>query len=315
MYSYDIINLAIMMFNQDKLQLKDICAYLRISRQVLYFWMNKFRANFDENFPLKKEDFVPKIKNTKSRLFVTPIIDFVKKNPGCSLSDIQNNISKNKISNATICNILKKNKISHKKINNRILGKTYEEIEEQRITFAKNVDYNINDVLFLDESSFCVNDHKRYGYGEKGKEIKKNIKHKKNKETSSVIAIMSNSGIVCKEIVKGTINKDVYTNFLNKNKALLENKILIQDNARIHHALTVKEYAKNNNINLKYNPAYSPEFNPIELVFNKVKSAFRKLDHKNLIADIDNSFNTITSDNCQKFYDYVSKNYINKYSQ
>ena len=35
-----------------------------------------------------------------------------------------------------------------------------------------------------------------------------------------------------------------------------------------------------------YNPLYTPEFNPIELIFNKLKTEFKKLNHKNLIDDI-----------------------------
>ena len=46
-------------------------------------------------------------------------------------------------------------------------------------------------------------------------------------------------------------------------------------NARCHHALIVKAFAHDNDINLKFNPPYSPEFNPIELAFNKVKSNYQ----------------------------------------
>ena len=35
-----------------------------------------------------------------------------------------------------------------------------------------------------------------------------------------------------------------------------------------------------------YNPPYTPEFNPIELIFNKLKTEFKKLDHKNIYNDI-----------------------------
>jgi transposase len=81
---------------------------------------------------------------------------------------------------------------------------------------------------------------------------------------------------------------------------------------RIHHAKDVKEYALENSINLKYNPPYSPEFNPIELAFNKVKSEFRKLKHDSLLDDIKESFKTITKDNCISFYN-KTKEFINKY--
>ena len=50
------------------------------------------------------------------------------------------------------------------------------------------------------------------------------------------------------------------------------NKYLFLDNARIHHACVVKEYIANTTNQLLFNAPYSPEFNPIELVFSKVKN-------------------------------------------
>ena len=73
------------------------------------------------------------------------------------------------------------------------------------------------------------------------------------------------------------------------------------DNARIHHAILVKEYMENENkYNNKiiYNIPYNPETNPIELIFSNVKRYFRKYN-KNGISNIekliDKSFKKITS--------------------
>ena len=80
---------------------------------------------------------------------------------------------------------------------------------------------------------------------------------------------------------------------------------MIQDNARCHHAQLVKEFALDNKIHLK--------FNPIELAFNKVKRNYRKFDHENMLNDINLSFETITSSDCQGFYNH-SYNFIQKYN-
>ena len=58
---------------------------------------------------------------------------------------------------------------------------------------------------------------------------------------------------------------------------------------------------------MNYIPAYSPIFNPIELIFSKVKSAFRKMDHLNMELDIKKSIETITPDNIQNCYSHVKK--------
>jgi hypothetical protein len=42
-----------------------------------------------------------------------------------------------------------------------------------------------------------------------------------------------------------------------------------------------------------YNLPYTPEFNPIESIFNKLKIEFKKLDHKNIYNDIKKYLNKI----------------------
>jgi transposase len=49
-----------------------------------------------------------------------------------------------------------------------------------------------------------------------------------------------------------------------------------------------------NNINMEYIPAYSPDFNPIEMVFSKIKTFYRKLDHTNIEEDIKNAISKVT---------------------
>ena len=56
--------------------------------------------------------------------------------------------------------------------------------------------------------------------------------------------------------------------FIQNNVNKFKNKILLQDNVRFHYAVVVKEFAIKNNIRMLYIPSYSPQFNPIELVFS-----------------------------------------------
>lgn len=63
--------------------------------------------------------------------------------------------------------------------------------------------------------------------------------------------------------------------------------LLIVDNARIHHANSVKEYCEENKIKLVYLPPYSPNLNPIELLRRIMKKEFRKIQR--LYDDIQES--------------------------
>jgi transposase len=163
-----------------------------------------------------------------------------------------------------------------------------------------------------DESSFSITDMKRYGYTVKGQEISNVIRHKHNKQTLTAITAISINGIVAKEIVQGSVNGNVYRDYLAKNINIFRNKVVVNDNARAHHARVVKQFTQEQNINLKFNPAYSPEFNPIELSFNKIKCEFRKKDHKDLKKDIEEAFEKITSTDCVGFYK-KTYNFMQKY--
>ena len=185
-YQIDIINIAIKKYI-DGYYINRISKELNIHVQTLYKWFKMYPDFIDERN--KKYKTIQKIK--KRDLFKNEIINYVEKNNGCSLIDISDNISK-KLSLSSICRVLQDNNITHKKINNQIIFKTEEKINEERILFSKNI--NIDDIdnsIYIDESSFCCNDLQRYGYSIKGKKIKR-MKHQKNRERYSLLMAISN---------------------------------------------------------------------------------------------------------------------------
>jgi transposase len=306
-YSVEILNLFLFHY-RNKESTNEIAKALNVSRPTVERWSIKYQHLLNSKYPIileKKEH-----KDNKSNLFKDSIVQYVQSNVGCSLFDIRNHIN-NALSVGSICIILKKNNITHKRLATRIVCDSLENIKRKRKEFVSQIDYNFDDVIFIDESSFCINDLKRYGYGTKGESIQSIVKHKHNKQTFSLISAISSNGIVANQIIKGTVNQEIYRDFLKTN-AVFQNKIVIQDNARIHHAKIVKECALNDNIILKYNPPYSPEFNPIELAFNKMKIEFRKLNHQTLDNDIMQSVSTISSENCKAFYRKTAE-FINQY--
>ena len=121
------------------------------------------------NNVIQKESMLLIAKQYKSK-----IIEYVKKNAGCSLKDISQSIS-NTLSYSSICKLLKSNGISHKRISTRIVCKDLTQIEESRKIFVKDLNYNIHDAIYIDETAFKISDIKRYGYTIKGEEINKTV--------------------------------------------------------------------------------------------------------------------------------------------
>jgi len=286
-YSIDIINLFINNYI-NRISISEISKNIHISIQTLRRWIKLYKNNIINKIPLKDEDLL-KNKNihrlNKKYKFRNDIINYVNKNEGCLLDDIYKNINK-EISKSTICRILKENNITRKKCNIRVVCRNIDKINELRIEFSKTVDEDIFlDSEFIDETSFCIDDIFNYGYSQKGKEILKITKHSRNKERFTLLSSISKNTIRY-QILEGSVNSEIYLKFISDNKEDFKNRNIVQDNARIHHSKIVKNYCLENNIKMVYNPPYSPEFNPIELIFNKVKTEYKKLDHKNIKNEI-----------------------------
>ena len=79
------------------------------------------------------------------------------------------------------------------------------------------------------------------------------------------------------------------------------------DNATIHKKPCVKEWWPKLNMEPIWNIGYSPEFNPIEAVFSKVKRLFNSQRLNNLVnktgfnadKEIESAFKQITVDHCR----------------
>jgi transposase len=234
----------------------------------------------------------------------------VDNNKGCSLNDIHLHINK-QISKSSICKVLKQNKITRKKANIKIVATDPEKIKLDIINFVnkiKNEKIIYENVYSIDESSFCVNDYKTYGYSKKGVEIKTIKKHKKTQERRTVLSCININGEHMYKIIEGSVNGSMFLDFIKANKDILYNKTLLLDNARIHHNKDLKSYCIDNNIKLLYNAPYTPEYNPIEYVFSKMKTYFKNLNHDNLIGAINESVCIINGTDLSPYYKKCKQN-------
>lgn len=309
-YSLEIKNLFLFKYLNGE-SVKTISKSLNIHHHTIYSWINKYDYNIKNqiNVTEEKKENIPIRKSNKRYLYKNIIVEYVKLNNGCSLDDIYRHINM-KISKTSIKLLLKENKITHKRFKVHIVGKSPEKINEERINFSKNL--NINEYLngiHIDESSVMITDHKNYGYSESGKVIKMTIMHKQNRKKITLLKAISREKIISYDLIDGTVNSEIYLKFIKKIKEneLNKDKMIFQDNARIHHAKIIKEYALKENIKMKYNPAYSPEFNPIEYIFSIIKTDFRKKNHNDLKKDIIDSIESIKLKDLENCYEYSLK--------
>ncbi len=58
--------------------------------------------------------------------------------------------------------------------------------------------------------------------------------------------------------------------------------IVVMDNISFHHSKEVRELANQHNVQIIFTPPYSPEFNPIEIVFSLLKRMYRAALNNNV---------------------------------
>ena len=90
--------------------------------------------------------------------------------------------------------------------------------------------------------------------------------------------------------------------------------IVVMDNLSAHKSKMIRKRFEQAHIELRYQPPYSPDFNPIELMWAKVKNNLRSAKartQEQLYKAIAQSLEQITSDDTQGFFRHCNVGIIN----
>ena len=101
------------------------------------------------------------------------------------------------------------------------------------------------------------------------------------------------------ERIKDLINKNNDITIHEINETVRQH--VVMDNMRSHHVKKAAEVLRKANIDFLYLPPYSPDFNPIEKMWSKIKSILRKIKVRSasLLPDaIKNAFSLIIKEDC-----------------
>lgn len=122
----------------------------------------------------------------------------------------------------------------------------------------------------------------------------------------STIGALNSSGIAAALTIEGTLNGITFLYFIEHFLCplLKEGDYIVIDNATAHKVDGVKTMIEQCGATLVYLPPYSPEFNAIELAWNKIKAYLRKRRArtvKQLHRSYFKALKLITVENAQKF--------------
>ena len=140
--------------------------------------------------------------------------------------------------------------------------------------------------VFIDETAVNTKMVRLYGRAPRGQRVIGRVPHGHWKTTTFVAALRYDH-VTAPLVVDGPMNGDVFVAWVQQQlvKTLRRGDIVVMDNLSAHKRLEVREAIEEAGAELSYLPPYSPDLNPIELLYSKIKSRLRKAA-KRTITDL-----------------------------
>jgi transposase len=131
-------------------------------------------------------------------------------------------------------------------------------------------------VVFIDETWAKTNMTRTYGRSEQGTRLIERVPAGRW-ETTTFLGALRATGFVAPLTVDGPINGPLFLAWVEQHlvPTLSVGDIVIMDNLSSHKVAGVREAIEAAGAELRYLPPYSPDLNPIELAFAKLKKLLR----------------------------------------
>ncbi len=104
--------------------------------------------------------------------------------------------------------------------------------------------------------------------------------------------------------LEGAVNGTAFVAYLDQEliPRLRPGQTVVMDNLRVHHDPLVRTLIEAARCRVAYLPSYSPDLNPIEQAFSKIKTAVRRAkarSHEGLVDAFDAALDTVTESDAQ----------------
>jgi transposase len=128
-------------------------------------------------------------------------------------------------------------------------------------------------LLFVDECGTHTSLAPLYGYAPRGERLRLSVPRKRGKNTT-LLSSMTLWGMGPSLAVEGATTARVFETYVEKVlvPSLEPGQIVVMDNLGAHRPKRIRELIEQQGCELVYLPAYSPDYNPIEEAFAKIKN-------------------------------------------
>jgi transposase len=177
-----------------------------------------------------------------------------------------------------------------------------EEFEQRSLGFA------LEHLKFIDETGMNLAFTRLYGRAAPGVRVVESVPQNYG-ENISLLAALGVDGLSAPMTVEGAVDTEVFRSYVEQvlGPTLVPGDIVAMDNLSVHQVVGIAEAIESRGARLEFLPPYSPDLNPIEKCWAKIKTAVRHAQARTraaLEAVLKQVLHTITPADAQAWFAY-----------
>jgi transposase len=140
-------------------------------------------------------------------------------------------------------------------------------------------------LVFIDETGTSTNMARTRGRSRRGERVVGRVPHGHWK-ISTFVAGLRSDAVTAPFVIDRPMNGAIFTAYVEQVLAptLAAGDIVVMDNLSSHKVVGIREAIEATGASLLYLPPYSPDLNPIEMLFAKLKALLRKAAERSIEA-------------------------------
>jgi len=164
-------------------------------------------------------------------------------------------------------------------------------------------------LVFVDECGTHASMAPIYGYAPRGERLRHSVPRRRGKNTT-LLSSMTLGGMGPSLAVEGATTAVVFGAYVEKVLApsLRPGQVVVMDNLGAHRPEKVRELIEERGCELVYLPSYSPDLNPIEEAFAKIKHLLREASARSrgtLVEAMGEALSAISARDALGFFEHA----------
>ena len=237
------------------------------------------------------------------------ILALIEETPDITLAEMAEHLDEAHglvVAQSTIWRLLDRRAMTFKKNAHASEQQRPDVVRRRHAWFDAQPDLVPERLVFIDETGASTKMARRYGRARRGERCRAPVPHGHWKTTTFVGALRL-EGMTAPMVLDGAMHGAAFLAYVEQVlvPTLAPGDIVVMDNLPAHKPVAVRHAIEGAGAELRFLPPYSPDFNPIEMAFSKLKAFLKKVAARtvdDLWDAIARGIDTFTPTECQNYF-------------